>query len=184
MNDFVAYPSRRRILSLIALGLIFVALSLWLIGLFGTPPASKRFSPFLTPFVGWGGLLFSATATAFWIRHFFERREMVRIGPAGVMVRRWSADTIPWNEITEIAPLEINGVKSISLKLRDRNQYPPRGLAALLARGDRFLTGGDLTISLSATDRQQFEALVAIDQFKPDADNSSGPGFQDNRRPQ
>ncbi|WP_354073595.1 STM3941 family protein [Brevundimonas sp. 1080] len=184
MNDFVAYTSRSRIVSLVARGLIFVTLSLWLIGVFGTPPDSRRYSPVLTPFIGWGGLLFSVTATALWLRNFFERREMVRIGPAGIMVRWWSADTIPWNEITEIAPLEINGVKSISLKLRDREQYPPRGLGALLARGDRLVTGGDVTISLSATDRRQFEALVAIDQFKPTVDQSSCAGIHDEQRPQ
>lgn len=184
MNDFVAYPSRWRVLSMVASGLIFTALSLWMIGVFGAPGPSRRLPSFLVPCVGWVGLIFSVTATALWFRRFFDRRETVRIGSAGVMVRWWSDDTIPWNEITEIAPLEINGVKSISLKLRDRKQYPPRGLAALLAGGDRLLTGWDLMISLSATDRQQFEALVAIDQFKPNANHSSCAGAQDEQQPQ
>ncbi|MBN9466630.1 STM3941 family protein [Brevundimonas sp.] len=172
MNDFVAYPSRWRIICLILMGLAFVALGLWLAGAFGARPASRRYPDILTPFVAWGGLLLFGTATVRWIRQLFDRRELVRIGPAGVMVRLWSDDTIPWNEITEIAPRKINGVKYIAMKLRDRRRHPPRGLARLLSGGDRLLTGFDLTVSLSATTHRPEDALAAIEKFRPNRSSS------------
>ena len=42
-----------------------------------------------------------------------------------------------------------------------------RGLAAKLAFLNRKLTGGDISISMTATDRSYDEAMAAIEHFRP-----------------
>ena len=54
----------------------------------------------------------------------------------------------------------------IVLQLRDPGRFPGRGLAAVLAKANRELTGGDISISLTGTDRTTEEALRAINQFR------------------
>jgi hypothetical protein len=166
MNDFVAYTSRGRT-GLLALGAAaFVVIGLWMGGAFGSPPVSGGFSGWFGIFIGWFGVLFFGLCLAVFIRRFFDTREQLRIGPAGIRSAPWSDQTIPWSEIVNVTTWGYMRQRSIILHLRDPARFPGRGLAALLAGANRKLTGGDIGISLTGTDRSLNEAMSAIESFR------------------
>lgn len=166
MDDFVAYPSRRRIASLTLGAWAFVALGLWMLGAFGPPPASGRYSPGFLLVAGWCSVVFFGLCGVSWIKRLFDGREQLRIGPAGVRIAQWSEQTIPWSEIVDVTTWNFRGQKAIILHLRDRTRFPGRGVAAMLAGANRSITGGDISISLTATDRGFEDALSSIERFR------------------
>lgn len=166
MDDFVAYPSRWRIALMVLGAWMFVALGLWMLGVFGPPPSEGRYSPAVVMVIGFGGVVFFGLCGVVGIGRLFDQREQVRIGPAGVLSIQWSGETIPWSEIVEVTTWSYRGQKAIILRLRDRTRFPGRGLPALLAGANRSLTGGDLAISLTGTNGRFEDALAAIARFR------------------
>lgn len=169
MDDFVAHPSPWRA-ALLSLGCVaFVVIGLWLAGLFGPIPASNRYSPALTLVAGWCSVVFFGLCGMMWVRAIFRKKDVLRIGSAGVRSTQWSGQTIPWSEIVDVTTWSYQGQMSIVLHLKDRTRFPGRGLAAMLAGANRQLTGGDIFISLTGTDRRTEDALCAIERFRPHA---------------
>lgn len=166
MDDLVAYPSRGKIALLVLASVVFVALGLWMTGLFGAPPESHRWSPKMVRLIGSVAVVFFGLCSVEWGRRLFDKREQLRIGPAGIQLRSWSDETIPWSEIVDITTWSYRRQTSIILHLRDRTRFPGRGVAALLAGANRGMTGGDIAISLTGTDRKTDEALAAIERFR------------------
>ena len=166
MDDFVAYPSRGKIALILVGGVILAGIGLWMTGLFGTPPESRRWSPEMIRLIGWFALIFFGLCSVAWGRRLFDKREQVRIGAAGIRLRSWSEQTIPWSEIVDVTTGSYRRQTSIILHLRDRNLFPGRGVAALLAGANRGMTGGDIAISLTGTDRKTGHALAAIKRFR------------------
>lgn len=167
MEDFVAYSSRQRTAYLILGSLVFVGLGLWMVGAFGSAPTSAGYPGLLFPIIGWVSILFFGLAAAMWSRRLFDRRAQLSIGAAGIRSAPWSDQTIPWSEIADVTTWEFKGQQTIILHLRDRTRFPGRGLAAMLADTNRGMTGGDVSISLTGTDRTLEEALSAIEHFYP-----------------
>ena len=172
MNDFVAYPSRRRIVAWMFGCAVFVGLGAWFAGLVDALPAPDRYSAAWTATVGWACMVLFGLFWALWVLSLFDSRERVRIGPNGVRTAQWSNDTIPWSEIAHVSVWSSYGQDSIILHLRDRSRFPPRGMPALLAGANRGLTGGDVGISLTATNRSFEEAMEAIRVFRPASDSA------------
>lgn len=166
MDDFVAYPSRWRIALLIVGACAFVALGLWMLGAFGLPSTSGRHSPGFILALGWSSVFFFGLCALAWVRRLFDVREQLRIGPAGVQSAQWSEETIPWSEIIDVTIWSYKRQKTIVLHLRDRARFPGRGIAALLAGVGRSMTGGDISISLTGTNRSFADALASIERFR------------------
>jgi hypothetical protein len=156
VEDFVARNSRWRLALLIALGAGFVVTGFWMTGGFGAPPR---------PAIAWFGwvaiVFFGACSLALAVR-FFDRSDQVRISSAGVYSRQWSEDTIPWSEIRDVSIWQFQRERTIVLHLRDPQMFPSRKLLGRLAGANRALTGGDVSISLTGTDRSFDDALAAI----------------------
>lgn len=165
MDDFVAFTSPWRAALLILGAIAFVAGGLWMGGAFGAPPASSRYSPMLVLTIGWFSVAFFGLCGLVGLRRLFDRREQLRIGRAGIRSARWSDQTIPWSEIVDVTTWSYRGQKVIILHLRDPASFPGRGVAAILAGANRKLTGGDVSIALTGTDRSVDEALAAIAYF-------------------
>lgn len=166
MEDFVAYPSRWRIAS-IGLGAIpFVAIGLWMVGAFGSPPVWRHTPAIVTFLIGWSGMIFFGLCGVVCIKRLFDTSEQLRIGPAGVRSARWSDQTIPWSEITDVTTWSFRRQKAIILHLRDAKRFPGRGAAAMFASANRMLTGGDVSIALVGTDRGFEEAVSAVVRFR------------------
>lgn len=165
MDDFVAVPSRKKIVPLILGCAGFVGLGLWMTGAFGPPPASDRYWSDLILMIGWSSVVFFGLCGVLWSLRLFDSRERLRIGADGIRSKSWSDQTIPWEEIVDITTWASRGQNAIVLHLRDPAQFPGRGLAAMLADANRSLTGGDISISLTGTDRTFAEAVLALEQF-------------------
>jgi hypothetical protein len=167
MDDFVASPSRWRIALIILGAVAFVGVGLWEGGAFGSVPQTSGHSPAVTFAVGWSCAVFFGLCGAMGARRFFDRGEQLRIGSAGVRSARWSDQTIPWSEIIDVTTWRYRSQRAIILHLHDPARFPGRGLPALLAGANRKLTGGDVSISLTGTDRTFDEAISAIARFRP-----------------
>ena len=166
MDEFVAFPSRWRriLLTLVAVG--FVVLGLGLVGAFGPAPASRRFSPEIGIIVGWFGIVFFGFCGVIGLKKIFETNEQLRVNAEGVRYVLWSDSIIPWHEITDVTQWAHQRQKVVVLHLRDPARFPGRGMAGLLAGANRKLTGGDVSISLTGTDRSFDDAMAAIVHYR------------------
>lgn len=165
MDDFVAVPARKKIVPLILGCAGFVGLGLWMTGAFGPPQASDRYWSDLILMIGWSSVVFFGLCGVLWSLRLFDSGERLRIGADGIRSKSWSNQTIPWEEIVDVTTWSSRGQNVIVLHLRDPAQFPGRGLAAMLADANRSLTGGDISISLTGTDRTFAEAVLALKQF-------------------
>lgn len=163
MEDFVANLSKWRIARLTLLSVGFVVIGLWMAGLFGPIPSSHRYSPTFIIALGWASSIFFGLCGVSIFKKYFESSEHLRVGSAGICVRSWSDQTIPWSEIANVTTWTSKGSQSIILHLRDPSLFPGRGIVALFAKANRALTGGDISVSLSLTDSSLDDALAAID---------------------
>lgn len=166
MTDFVAYPSRGRIALLVLAAFGFVLIGLWMAGMFGPVPASRRYSPETTVAIGWVCAVFFGACAVGWGRRLFESGEQLRIGPAGIRWARWSEQTNPWAEIRDVTVWKYRRQRAIVLHLRDPAPFPGKGMAAALVGANRRMTGGDIAISLNGTDRSFAQAIAAFARFR------------------
>ena len=166
MGDFVGYNSRWRLALLLLGSFSFVVLGLWMGGIFGVPPHSHRYPDGEIFVIGWFGVLFFGLCGVAIIKKFFDPREQLRIGPAGVSCRSWGEETVPWSEITDVTTWRYRRQNLIILHLRNPDRLPRRGLAGRLATINRELTGGDLSLNLAGTDCSYREAMAAIQRFR------------------
>lgn len=181
MTDFVAYSSRWRIALLTLLAVGFVALGAWEVGAFGVPPRSGRLPAIVPMIIGWSCILFFGACGLILIGKLTDTSEQLRINAAGIRWTRWSDQTIPWAEITDVTIWEpvVQGVfyrqKMLVLHLRDPARFPGGGLSGALAGANRKLTGGDIAISLTGMDCSFAEALSAIERLRPTPNQSALP---------
>ena len=100
------------------------------------------------------------------IRRLFDKNEQLRIGPEGIRWARWSDQTIPWSDVTDVGTWQFKGQSAIVLHLRDPARFPGKQPLAALAGLNRTLTSGDIAISLTGTDRSFADAMSAMKQFR------------------
>jgi hypothetical protein len=166
MGEFVAYNSRWRV-GLIFLGALgLVAGGMWMVGAFGEVPSSRRYSASYTVLIGWLSIVFFGLCAVAIAKKFLDDRAQLKIGPSGIVWSPRSDLLIPWSEIADVTTWRYKGQKFIILHLKDPGRFPARGLTARLARANRKLTGGDISISLTGTDRSYDDAMSAIARFR------------------
>ena len=167
MTDFVAHISRRRTVLLVLFAGMVVVVGMWLAGLLEPlPPSSPGIRVFLVS-TGWVAILFFGLSAVINVKRLFERGEQLRIGPAGIYSKPWSEQTISWAEVANVTIWTMSGQSNIVLHLRDRSRFPGKKLPAMFAGLTRRLSGGDVGISMTGTDRSLAEALAAIGRFRP-----------------
>jgi hypothetical protein len=169
MQDFVAYPSKWRLALLLLATIVFVVIGLWMIGLFGPPPDTGRGDTAFVTFFGWASVIFFGFCLIVLIRMMFDSGEQVRINQRGIYWKRWSTDTIPWSEVTDVSVWEMQRQKCIILNLLHADRYTSTTLMGRLAGANRRLTGGDIAITLSGTDGRFADAMAAIKHFRAKA---------------
>lgn len=172
MPDFVAYHSRWRLALLFALAAGFMVIGAMLAGLWGELPElansrrGRRLPPELVPYVGWLCLVFFGLCAAAIGKKFFDGEAQLIININGITSPQWSNKLIGWPDITNVTTWSQRGQKFIVLHLRDPSLFPARGVAGKLAYANRVLTSGDLSISLTGTDRSFDDAMSAIEGFQ------------------
>lgn len=172
MDDFVAQASRSQTILLIMGSIALVVIGMWMIGSFGPPPAPNRYSPEIIYGMGWASIIFFACCGVAGIKKLFDASEQLRIGPAGILWNKWSDQIIPWTEISDVTEWNYQRQRFIILDLRNPEKFPNQGVSALLAKANQRLTGGDIALSLTGTNRTFEEAMAAIDRFRSDSPSS------------
>lgn len=166
MEEFVAFNSRWR-LALIALGTVgFVVLGMLMVGAFGEVPSSRRYSADFTETVGWLCILFFGLCGIVIVKKFADDTPQLMVGPTGIRWSPWSDQLIPWQDIMNVTTWSHRRQKVIILHLKNPDHFPGRGLAAKLAGANRMLTGGDISISMTGTNRSYDDAMAAIATFR------------------
>jgi len=166
IDEFVAYTSRFRLGVMTLVSLLFVFSSLWVEGVFGplqTTPSSLHHKNQLGI---WVGIVFFGLASLECIRRMLRIREELRVGTAGIRWAPWSDQTIPWSEITEVTTSQVFVQRFVNLHLRNPARFPGRGGLAWLAPLNRAVTGGEISVSLSFTNRSVRDAMSAIQRFR------------------
>jgi hypothetical protein len=101
------------------------ALGLWMIGAFGPPPTSHRYSESETIAIGRASVPFFGLSGIVGFAKIFDTNEQLRINSAGIRYAAWSTKTIPWREIIDVADWTYRRQKAIVLHLRNPALYPP-----------------------------------------------------------
>lgn len=166
MDRFVAHNSRWRVAGLILLSLGFMAAGLWMAGAFGAVPESRKFSPSVTVALGWFAFLFFGTCAWFGVKKLRDQGAQLEVGPEGILYAPWSDRLIPWSEIIDVTTWSMRQQQMIVLHLAHPEHFPGKGLAGRIAGANKALTGGDITISMTGTDRRFDETLAAITWFR------------------
>ncbi len=166
MEEFVALQSRWRLVLLLLVAMAFVWAGLLMIGAFGPPLTSNRASPEFVTIFGWIAIVFFGLCAIVIAKRLVEGGEALRIGRTGISFAAWSDQTIPWSEITDISEWSFRGQRSIILHLRDPNRFPGKGVLGFAAKANRALTGGDMAITLTGTNRSFDEAVEAITRYR------------------
>ena len=165
MDDFVARTSRWRTGFLVIGSIAGVAIGIWMAGLFGPPPVSRGVGPGTDETCGWLLIVFFGMCGSVSAKIWWKNGEQLRIGKMGIIWLRWSEKIIPWGEIMDVTEWNFNRTSSIVLHIRHPNLFPGRGILGLVGRANRALTGGDISITLTGTDRTFDEAMAAISSF-------------------
>ena len=166
MTDFVAYRSTIRLVLLFCAAMMFFSGGLWMVGVIGDAPNSDRYSPVMITIFGWAAVLISALLAAVFASSIFGRKDILRIGPTGILFRSWSKEVIPWSEIANVAPWEFGKHTNVVLKLRDPERFPGKQPAAFFARANRSVMPGDVPIQLTFTNQTIATTLSAIEKFR------------------
>ena len=166
MVELVAYPSRWRIALLLLGALGFVVLGLGIVGAFGPPWVSRHRSLWVAMAWGYFGIIFFGACALNATRMMFETAVLLRIDQNGIWWRRWSDDTIPWSEITQVSIWQYQRQKSIIVHLRDPSRFPGKGILGFAGKANRALTGGDIGITMTGSDRSFDEAMAVIEHYR------------------
>ena len=166
MDEFIARVSPLRVVLLSGACLMFMVVGLWMAGLFGEPPSSRRFSPDLGVAIGWITAAFCGLALFATARQVFGEREILVLNTQGLRTSQWSNQTIPWTDFEDVSTWSHRGSTSIILHLRNASLFPGSGLHGFLAGANRSLTGGDIAITMTSSDKSVGETLAAIQHFR------------------
>lgn len=160
MFPFVARPSASQNLQLLGAGLALILACAYLAGLLTDdyPPGREA--------IAWGGMAVFGIFTGIILVRTFNNEDLLRIGPSGIWYRDWSDDIIPWREISDVGVWRLRGQNLILLSLVDPQRFPASTTRGRAAAMDRAITGGDIAITLMASDRTFEEAMAAIETYR------------------
>jgi hypothetical protein len=162
VNDrFVARNSPSRLALMVLGAAAFVALGLWLAGLFGPPPKPGR------EWLGWLASVFFGFAGIVGARRLFDRSDQLVIDRNGIFWRHWSETTIPWSAIESFSRHSIRRQQFLSLHLKSPAMFPRSGAGGWVGNLNRGLGFGDIALTVAGTDRSFDELVEAIDRYAP-----------------
>jgi hypothetical protein len=163
VNDrFVARNSPSRLALMLLAAAAFVALGLWIAGLFGPPPKPGR------EWLGWLAAVFFGFAGIVGVRRLFDRSDQLVIDRNGIFWRHWSETTIPWSAIDSFSTHSIRRQHFLSLHLKSPAMFPRSGPGGFVGSLNRGLGFGDIALTVAGTDRSFDELVEAIDRYAPE----------------
>lgn len=181
---FEANISRARTMRFLLISVVFVAIGVFLIArpaaltddrspghrdrgpiglveMFGVSPTTA-YQGF-----GWLCIAFFGLLAVVWGRRLFASGVELRIDAEGIYWNRWSDQVIPWSAIKQIAVRVTGRQRFACLFLHDPSAYPSRTALGVIKRLTRTGKYGDISLTITDTDRSFDEMMAAIDQFAP-----------------
>ncbi len=186
MNEFVARTQPLKVVLGILIALGFVAIGVWMTGLLDkpvTPPvvspddltiyplpaSSSRYPDWLVVTVGWASIVIFGGLSIIGAMRLTNPADHLRINRMGLVVPSYTDRPIAWSDIADITTWSHRGQKSLVIKLRDPSRFPRKPLHRMMDSLNRGLTGGDIGLSMTGTNRTLKQALEAIETFRPKA---------------
>ncbi|GAA0391685.1 hypothetical protein GCM10009093_17850 [Brevundimonas terrae] len=184
MSEFVARTQPFKVVLGILIALGFVAIGVMMAGILdqpATPPpgnatdltiyplpaSTSRYPDWLIVPMGWACIiLFGGMAIIGAIR-LTNPADHLRINRMGITVPSYSEHPIAWAQIAAITTWSHRGQKSLIIKLHDPSRFERKSWRRSIDSLNRSLTGGDIGLSLTGTDRTLKQALDAIEAFRP-----------------
>jgi hypothetical protein len=161
-DRFVARDSPWRLALLLLAAVTFVALGLWIAGLFGPSPKPGM------EWFGWLAAFFFALAPFRLVPRLLDRSDQMIIDRNGIYWRQWSETTIPWSAIRHFSRRSVRGQHFVCVHLKDPSMFPRAGAHAWLAAFNRRFNFGDVALTVTGTDRSHAELVAAIDRYAPE----------------
>jgi hypothetical protein len=159
-------PSKTRLVLMLIGALLFVAIGLWMVGAFGEPPRPRGLAGRLT-WVGWIGIPFFGLAAVAIAAKLRDKSAQLVIDGRGILWRPWSDSVIPWSEVERIEERQIARQTMFAVYLRDPTLCPPTRWTGKLSARQRGFGMGDMSLTLSGTDRNEQELRDALTRFCP-----------------
>jgi hypothetical protein len=156
MEAFVARTSRARVLLLLAICPLFVALSLWIAGVFGNPPEPDK------AWAGWIGAPLFTLLAVMWASRLRGPADQIVIDGSGLTWRQWSDEHIPWSAVRRIDEYRIRSQTMFAVHLVDPKAHPPTRLMGKVAAAQAGMGRGDFTIIATGTDRSADDLREAL----------------------
>jgi hypothetical protein len=160
-DRFVARNSPLRLSLLLLAAIVFVALGLWVAGVFGPSPKPGR------EWFGWLAILFFGFAGVKGAQRLSDRSDQMVIDRNGIFWRQWSETTIPWSAVRSFSQRSVKGQHFVCVHLKDASMFPRSGAGAWLAGLNRGLDFGDVALNVTGTDRNFAELVAAIERYAP-----------------
>lgn len=164
---FVARTSSGRTSLLVLASLGFVVMGLWLVGWFGQPPATRRFSQDGAFWLGWITILFFGLTTLIGGARLFDRRPRIVVDAQGILWRDFSDQTIPWSRIRGWTMQDMVTTKFICLDVVDAGSFRRAGIAAIFGGANRGMGFGEAQLNVTGTDRSFSDLVDAMQRFAP-----------------
>lgn len=161
-DRFVARDSPPRLWLMLVGAFAFVALGLWIAGLFGSSPKPGW------EWFGWFAAFFFALVPFKIVPRLSDRSDQMVIDRNGIYWRQWSETTIPWSAIRSFSRRSVRGQHFVCLHLKNPSMFPKSGAGAWLSGFNRALGFGDIALTVTGTDRRFDELVAAIDSYAPD----------------
>lgn len=164
---YVANYSRMRLVLLGLASVGFVIGGLWMAGLFGEVPASRRLGPEMTQLVGWVAVVFFGFCGFVIVRQFLRAGEAFRIDAGGITHGQAVRQSFTWNEITKLQPVRMGNQQMVCYEVVQHRLDQIGGIRAKLAAANRKMTGCSFALALSGTDAKMDQVVDALERFAP-----------------
>ena len=170
---FVAYYKMTRLLGLAAIGVLFAGLGIVLaMEPAGSFDHSGKIQIIGLLFggnndlaghvLGWVTMLFGAAVFPVIINQMGHREPALRIDADGIYWHRWSPKPIGWANVARFEQRSVYKQKFVSLWLHNPSRDPGRGLLGKMARANKAIGFGDVSLSIQGTDKSFEELLEAV----------------------
>lgn len=184
MDEFVARTQPLKVVLGMFIALGFVAIGLWMTGILGKPVArpvvspddltiyplptsSSRYPDWLVVTVGWACIVLFGGISVIGAIRLTNPADHLRVNRMGLLVPSYTDKTIAWSDIVDITTWSHRGQRSLVIKLRDPSRFERKPWRRALDSLNRGLTGGDIGLSMTGTNRTLKQALEAIETMRP-----------------